>query len=55
MSFVGVLELGAVVFGVAWDFAKKNFMEFEPKTDCFDVTPKTGLETMRHMMSNKRF
>ena len=45
----------AAVFGVACDFAKKNFTEFKPKTDGFDVAPKTGLETMRHMMSNKRF
>ena len=45
----------AAVFGVACNFMKKNFMEFKPKTDCFDVAPKTGLETMRHVASKKRF
>ena len=52
---VSILELRAVPFAVAQHLTKKNFMEFKPKTDCFDVEPKTGLETTLHVTSNKRF
>ena len=52
---VGILQLRAVPFAVVQCFVEKNFAEFEPKTDCFDVAPNAGLETTLDVMSNKRF